>query len=151
MNEVWNLEPIYKGFDDPAFAQDLEQLQQLIRRSSSYVKTLSDMEPEQGLTGGIQLLEQISELSSRLANYAILRQAADSRDPDAASRVGQVMGIISDTAAPEAAFKAWAAPPYTLTVFSPLWSVVITPKAVGSSFSIQWAFIPKRATSSLQA
>lgn len=109
MNEVWNLEPIYKGFDDPAFAQDLEQLQQLIRRSSSYVKTLSDMEPEQGLTGGIQLLEQISELSSRLANYAILRQAADSRDPDAASRVGQVMGIISDTAAPEAAFKAWAA------------------------------------------
>ena len=109
MNEIWNLEPIYKGFDDPAFAQDLEQLQQLIRRSSSYVKTLSDMEPEQGLTGGIQLLEQISELSSRLANYAILRQAADSRDPDAASRVGQVMGIISDTAAPEAAFKAWAA------------------------------------------
>ncbi len=109
MNEVWNLEPIYKGFDDPAFAQDLEQLQQLIRRSSSYVKTLSDMEPELGLTGGIQLLEQISELSSRLANYAILRQAADSRDTDAASRVGQVMGIISDTAAPEAAFKAWAA------------------------------------------
>ena len=23
MNEVWNLDPIYKGFDDPAFAADL--------------------------------------------------------------------------------------------------------------------------------
>ena len=25
MNEVWNLDPIYKGFDDPAFAQDMQQ------------------------------------------------------------------------------------------------------------------------------
>ena len=23
MNEVWNLDPLYKGFDDPAFEADL--------------------------------------------------------------------------------------------------------------------------------
>ena len=26
MNEVWNLDPIYKGFEDPAFAADLAAL-----------------------------------------------------------------------------------------------------------------------------
>ena len=26
MNEVWNLDPLYKGFDDPAFTADMEKL-----------------------------------------------------------------------------------------------------------------------------
>ena len=26
MNERWNLDPIYPGFDDPAFAADMEAL-----------------------------------------------------------------------------------------------------------------------------
>ena len=27
MNEVWNLDVIYRGFDDPAFATDMEKLE----------------------------------------------------------------------------------------------------------------------------
>ena len=27
MNEVWNLDVIYRGFDDPAFAADMEKLE----------------------------------------------------------------------------------------------------------------------------
>ena len=109
MNEFWDLDPMYRGFGDPAFAQDLCSLQKLIADSDACMQTLSEEEPSQALINGIGLLEQISELSSKLANYAILRQAADSRDPEAASRVGQVMGIVSDAAASEAAFKDWAA------------------------------------------
>ena len=30
MNEVWNLDPIYKGFDDPAFVQDLNTLKEKV-------------------------------------------------------------------------------------------------------------------------
>ena len=26
MKETWNLDPIYRGFEDPAFAADLEKL-----------------------------------------------------------------------------------------------------------------------------
>ena len=29
MNEVWNLDPIYRGFDDPAFGQDLTMVEGL--------------------------------------------------------------------------------------------------------------------------
>ena len=30
MNEVWNLDPIYKGFDDPAFEADLTSAKEAI-------------------------------------------------------------------------------------------------------------------------
>ena len=30
MNDVWNLDPIYKGFDDPQFASDLQELKKAI-------------------------------------------------------------------------------------------------------------------------
>ena len=27
MNDIWNLDPIYRGFDDPAFQQDYDRLE----------------------------------------------------------------------------------------------------------------------------
>ena len=29
MNEFWNLDPIYKGFDDPAFEADMQEMKSL--------------------------------------------------------------------------------------------------------------------------
>ncbi len=29
MNEVWNLDPIYRGFQDPAFGADMNKLEAL--------------------------------------------------------------------------------------------------------------------------
>ena len=109
MNDVWELDSIYRGFGDPEFEKDLAALQALVSESDGYMAKLSQTEPLEGLKNGIKMLETISELAGKLAGYAVLRQAADTKDPEAASRVGQVMGIISDTAASEAAFKAWAA------------------------------------------
>ena len=109
MNEFWNLEPIYRDFDDPAFGGDMEKLQSAIGECDAFVKTLDAAQPVEALRTGIKLLETISQLANKLAGYASLRQAANTRDPQAASRLGQVMGIISETAASEAAFRAWAA------------------------------------------
>ena len=36
MNEVWNLDPIYKGFDDPAFAADMEKLSEKAQAVSAF-------------------------------------------------------------------------------------------------------------------
>ena len=109
MNEFWNLEPIYRDFDDPAFEADLQKLQSTIEECNAFVETLDAREPVEALGAGIGMLETISQLANKLAGYASLRQAANTRDPQAASKLGQVMGIISETAASEAAFRAWAA------------------------------------------
>ena len=88
MNEFWNLEPIYRDFDDPAFEADLQKLQSTIEECNAFVETLDAREPVEALGAGIGMLETISQLANKLAGYASLRQAANTRDPQAASKLG---------------------------------------------------------------
>ena len=108
MNGLWNLNPIYKGFDDPAFEGDLETLKQKVAEIAAFTATLADADPLTGLKTGITLEEEVNLLAYKLAGYASLRQAADTRDPQAGSQMGRIMSVLSGTAAPEAAFKSWA-------------------------------------------
>ena len=108
MNEVWNLDPIYKGFDDPAFGADMNTLKEKVAEITDFAAGLADMEPSEGLRRGIVLQEQFSELVNKLAGYASLRQAANTKDAAAGSQMGRVMGLYSGVAAPFAAFKEWA-------------------------------------------
>ncbi len=107
MNEVWNLDPIYKGFDDPAFAQDVEVAKNKLEEFSAFAKELETMEPKAALRKGIALQEQINELVNKLGLYASLRQSANTRDPEAASQLGRLMAMYSAVAAPDAAFRDW--------------------------------------------
>ena len=108
MNEVWNLDPIYKGFEDPAFEADMNELKELVSRITGFAAELETAAPVDGLRRGIALEEQFYELVSKLAGYASLRQAADTKDSAAGSQMGRVMGLYSGVAAPFAAFKEWA-------------------------------------------
>ena len=36
MNEVWDLTPIYKGFDDPAFDADMQEMKALVEQIVTY-------------------------------------------------------------------------------------------------------------------
>ena len=108
MNEVWNLDPIYLGFQDPAFENDLTGLKQAVSDFAAFVPTLAEAEPLQGLKDGIAYEEQIMTLGSKLVEYAMLRQAANTLDPEAGSRVGQIMAVLSSMAAPQARFQEWA-------------------------------------------
>ena len=108
MNERWNLDPIYLGFDDPAFREDMAALKDVADQIAAFAEALPAADPLAGLTTGIALEEKFSELVQKLAGYASLRQAANTRDSEAGSRMGQVMQLYSGVAAPFAAFKDWA-------------------------------------------
>ena len=77
MNEVWNLDPIYKGFDDPAFEADMAALKTEVENIVAFAQVLPGIAPVEGLKKGIALQEKFSELVSKLAGFASLRQAAD--------------------------------------------------------------------------
>ena len=109
MNEVWNLDPLYKGFDDPCFEADVQVATDAIAGLTDLTAVLKDMEPLEALKQGITLQETITGLADKLCLYAVLRQNANSRDNEALSQVGRLMGLFSSTAAPEAAFQEWAA------------------------------------------
>ena len=108
MNQVWDLTPIYKGFDDPAFETDMAALKAEVEKITAFAEGLPALAPIDGLKQGIALQEKFSELVGKLAGYASLRQAADTRNSEAGSRMGQVMQLYSGVAAPFAAFKEWA-------------------------------------------
>ncbi len=108
MNEFWNLDPIYKGFEDPAFDADMGKLKEKAAEISGFITALPSLSAMEGLTRGIALQEEFSKLVSKLANYASLRQAANTRDPEAGSKMGQVMQLYSGVAGPLAAWKDWA-------------------------------------------
>ena len=109
MNEFWNLDPLYKGFDDPQFDADLNALKAAVADMAAFAAGLETAEPLEGLRRGIELQERFSELVNKLSEYASLRQSCNTRDSEAGSRLGQIMAIYSGSAAPAAAFESWAA------------------------------------------
>lgn len=108
MNSTWNLDPIYTGFDDPAFASDLEALKKTVSDMTDLTAALDTAEPTEGLRRCVALWEQSEKLVGKLANYASLRQAADTKSPEAGSAMGRIMGVYSGMAAPNARFQNWA-------------------------------------------
>ncbi len=107
MNECWNLDVIYKGFDDPDFAADLQELKNAIDAFARLAENLEEKAPLEGLKEGTALQEKIADLGTKLAEYAMLRQSADARDAQAGSQMGRVMDALSETAGAEAAFQNW--------------------------------------------
>ena len=108
MNEVWNLDPIYPGFDSPEFQRDLDGLKETVADYASWVKDLDSAEPLAGLKTGTDYLEKLFTYGNKLVEYCMLRQAANTLDGEASSNAGLVMGILSTMAGPKALFKEWA-------------------------------------------
>ena len=109
MKDVWNLDRIYKGFDDPAFAADMDTLRALVKQYNAFAEGLESMEALAGLRQGIELEEKLMQLFMKLISYAQLRQSVSTRDSECGSRLGQVMQLLSAIAGAEATWKAWAA------------------------------------------
>ena len=108
MNEVWDLNVIYAGFEDPRYEADLNKLKEQAAAYTAYTAALADKLPAEALKTCILLEEEITLLANKLAEYAMLRQSADARDAQAGSQIGRVMAVVSSLAAPQAAFKDWA-------------------------------------------
>ena len=108
MNEVWNLNVIYEGFEDPQYEKDLNLLKEKAAAYAAATGCLAETDPLEGLRSCITLEEEVTRLANKLAEYAMLRQSADARDAQAGSQIGRIMAVISGLAAPQAAFKDWA-------------------------------------------
>lgn len=108
MNECWNLNPIYTGFDDPRSEEDLQALRRTVRDLEELTQHLTG-DSAALLKRGLTLQERLQELAEKLLCYAELRQAACTTDAEAGSKIGKIMGVYSDSAAPVAAFEGWLA------------------------------------------
>ena len=108
MNEKWNLDRLYQGFDDPAFAADLAAVEEKVAALDAFAKTLDSAEPLEGLRTGIRLQEELEQIADKLVAYPHFRTATDSKDAEAGSYLGRILGIFSNTAGADTAFRQWA-------------------------------------------
>ena len=107
MNEVWNLDRLYLGFEDPKFLADFETLKQTVTRFNAFAAELETVDPLEGLKTGIRLQEELTLLGGKLGSYPRLRNATNSKDTEAGSWSGRIQGILSNTAGSRAAFRQW--------------------------------------------
>lgn len=108
MQDTWDLSPLYKDFDDPVFIKEVESLQQKSEALAEFVKTLSTVDPLDGLRRGTALLEQIEEATDRLALYPRLRICADASDSAAIRWQERISAITASVTGSQAAYKQWA-------------------------------------------
>ena len=94
----WNLDILYKGFDDPAFAEDMEALRTAVKNFDSFASGAESLGDGELIHGYIEVSQRLSELISKLAIFANLRYSANTKDTDAASALGNVMALSSSVA-----------------------------------------------------
>ena len=107
MNERWDLTPLYESLDAPEFASDLEGMEAAVKALEAFTKTLPRQDHAQALLEALGLEERLEELVYKLAGYASLVQAADTRNSRAMSAMGRIDGLYAAAAAPMAAVKEW--------------------------------------------
>jgi len=66
MNYNWNLDTLYQGFDDPAFAEDQALLEKTLAEFTAFTQVLSSKDSAQTLVKGIELMEKINVLVEKL-------------------------------------------------------------------------------------
>ena len=84
MTEVWNLQGMYTGFDDPQFAGDLAEFKGIVQSAQTFAGQLKDMQPLEGLRRGIALLCRRKDSLAAVAALA--------RGDHAENRFGMCLG-----------------------------------------------------------
>ncbi|MCH5197790.1 MAG: M3 family oligoendopeptidase [Oscillospiraceae bacterium] len=98
MNYTWSLDVLYKGYDDPKFAEDMESLDKALANMNKFADEIASLPPKEALLEYIKQSENMQHLISRLFEFASLRASANTKDTESASVSGRLMGKLSSTA-----------------------------------------------------
>lgn len=109
MNGEWSLDVLYKGYDDPKFAEDMAAFDAACARMNELAAALDGMEPAKALHEIILAMEELNRLASNLMIFAELKQSVNTRDNESASISGQMMAKLSAIAAAQTKMKAYIA------------------------------------------
>ena len=108
MNAQWNLDKLYKGFDDPKFVSDEAKLDLLIQENVELSQRLEG-DPLEILKKVVTLLLSIQSLTDSLFNYPSLRQSANTSDAESTAVMGRLSQKCSALSAPFARFVQYVA------------------------------------------
>lgn len=102
MYDKWNLDILYKGYDDPAFLNDWKKLEQILEELKQFAKDCQKMEDLKMLKEAVAVLENHHLVGERLGSFVSLRQATDTTDAQTVSLIARFSKLVSQSGEAEA-------------------------------------------------
>ncbi len=109
MNREWSLDALYLGYDDPRFKADFDRTAEVCAEMNTLAAALGEKPVGETLSEALHMIERTEELFTRLFIFCSLKQSCNTKDADAASIMGQLMGRISSTTKARTAFNKYVA------------------------------------------
>ena len=100
MNKEWNLDILYTGFDDPKYSEDTNLLTREIEALNALAGNIAGMDEATLVSEYVAISERLNLLASKVGIFASLNYSANTKNTEAASALGRLMGMLSATAAP---------------------------------------------------
>lgn len=100
MNE-YNLDVLYKGYDDPKFTQDFEALNSICEKMKTYCTSLEVKNQKETVKEILELNEKLAEISNNIYLFIALKLAINTADKNAINyndKLNQILSSITKTA-----------------------------------------------------
>lgn len=109
MNTEWSLEVYYKGYEDPAFAEDFELLQKNAQALETALGQAREQDDVQGLVTVLEAKEEYAKVLFKLNEYLGLRNSVDTTDGKTLDYIGRLDKINASTAKAQSAMDKYIA------------------------------------------
>lgn len=109
MNTEWSLEVYYKGYEDPAFAEDFELLQKNAQVLETALEQAREQDDVQGLVTVLEAKEAYAKVLFKLNEYLGLRNSVDTTDGKTLDYIGRLDKINASTAKAQSAMDKYIA------------------------------------------
>ena len=110
MNSEWSLEVYYyKGYEDPAFAEDFELLQKNAQALETVLEQAREQDDVQGLVTVLEAKEAYAKVLFKLNEYLGLRNSVDTTDGKTLDYIGRLDKINASTAKAQSAMDKYIA------------------------------------------
>lgn len=109
MNTEWSLEVYYKGYEDPAFAEDFELLQKNAQALETALGQAREQDAVQGLVTVLEAKEAYAKVLFKLNEYLGLRNSVDTTDGKTLDYIGRLDKINASTAKAQSAMDKYIA------------------------------------------
>ena len=104
MNMTWNLEIMYKGYDDPKYIIDNQKVLEIIKEMNELVGKLDVNNAVSCIEQELKLEEELNKVLSELFSYSSLRASTNVNDYEALGEMGKLQMVLQETVAAGVAF-----------------------------------------------
>lgn len=105
MNMTWNLDILYKGYDDPKYASDYKKAEELVAKLIKSCDALNVENAKELIEKELKLEEEFNSVILELYTYSSLRSSTNVNDTEALMQMAKLSMLLNETVASSVKFQ----------------------------------------------